>query len=165
MISSLKLCDAYENLTIKIIDWNNPGRDKLNPQDIFYNNWWYFHGKLETILGYDKGIMYKCNSFKEVPIVDSAYFRNGIWHAECETLKLRKEAYLNGEFPVEVDTISKPCVGFFWTTDEHPYEVTTKTGDLWAGTMYYQRGLVCLKDDVKACNYAKECLKQKTSNI
>lgn len=57
-------------------------------------NYWYFHGKLEDDIGYDKGL-----------IINSDYIKHfGYW-----------EEFVNeGIYDVEVIGINKPCIGYFW---------------------------------------------------
>jgi hypothetical protein len=47
-------------------------------------SWWYLHGDLEDIVGYDKGLI------------------------------LNPEDFGPGIFEVEVEGISDPCIGYFW---------------------------------------------------
>lgn len=72
-------------------DLDNISEDVANS-----GNWWYFHGKLQDDIGYDKGLIMniKPNQLDR---------RNGY-----------RDINLEGEYEVEIIGIEKPCIGFFW---------------------------------------------------
>lgn len=102
---------------------------------------WYLHGKLEELLGFDKAIISNCKT-----LGISKPFKYG---DNLTTNKL----YLNGIYPCEVEGIEEPCVGYFWATDEVD------------GYRWMQRGLVCLKSDETACQYAEKKMNEKSFSI
>jgi hypothetical protein len=91
-------------------------------------NGWYFHGILETDLGYDKG------DFLDLPeeyIVEQQVYDN----------KVFKCSNLNGEFKCEIEGIPYECVGYFYTVEENGRKM--------------QRGYVCKLTDFDARQDAK----------
>lgn len=97
------------------------------------SNWWYFHGKLEDDIGFDKGIMLDNNQLKSLKFTDK------------DIPKEYEMFYLpNGIYDVKVN--DKPCIGYFWTIFN-----TYRNID---GIIPNMHGLVCYKDDIKANKYA-----------
>lgn len=126
-------------------------------QEMCHNSWWYLHGKLQDVVGYDKAITTNCKS--------AGYSRDTIDWSEIndnqvqEVLqdRIRPVMYVNDIIPVEVEGFDEPCVGYFWTTDERLI--------YWKGVEYpywKQRGLVCFKDDKEACEYAQKKYNERT---
>lgn len=124
------------------------------------NGWWYLHYKLEDIVGYDKATTSNCKS--------AGYSRKTIRWSEISGNKVNKvrgndpenyyNIYINSIVPVEVEGVDKPCVGFFWTTDEHDI--------YWKDIAYphwYQRGLVCLMEDINGIEDAYNKFLEKTT--
>ena len=98
---------------------------------------WYLHGELENKIGFDKAVISNCKTLG----INKPY-KYG------EELTINK-LYLKGIYHCEVEGIKEPCVGYFWTTDEVNEHSWT------------QRGLVCLKSDKKACEYAENKMNEK----
>jgi hypothetical protein len=121
-----------------IADWrygNKPSNTRdyedLDPNEREYASFWYLHGKLEELVGYDKATV---TNLKEGGFgKDSKEYG----YMMC----------LDGIVPVEIEGIHDPCVGYFWIT---------KYTDIWV-----QRGLVCLKSDFEGCEYAERKYKEK----
>lgn len=107
----------------------------LKTREMHLSNWWYLHGKLEEIVGYDKAMMLNVDELphKTVP---------SIVYDECVILE-------DGIYPVEIIGIDEPCVGYFWTVIEKDYLYPNKNSSV------QQRGLVCLKSDIEACKFAR----------
>jgi len=127
------------------------------PEDeMCHNSWWYLHGELENEVGYDKAITTNCNSAgysKET--IDWSMISGNIVE-DVHQDRTRPVMCINGEVPVEVEGIDKPCTGFFWTEE--------KPNIIWKGKEYpywHQRGLVCFSDDKDACEYARELMVKK----
>lgn len=135
--------------TIKLEDIPAEERD--------WNSWWYLHGELEKIVGYDKATTINCKS--------AGYSRETINAGEIhgsDVINLSPNLpctmmYINGIVPVEIEGISEPCVGYFWTTNNRKISWQGKEYDFWD-----QRGLVCLKSDQKGCKYAEKKYKEKS---
>lgn len=99
------------------------------------SNWWYLHGKLESDIGYDKGIMLdndllECLEFTDKDISKSYQ----MWYLK------------DGVYDVEIIQINKPCKGYFWTTFEKFSNID--------GIVPHTHGLVCYSDDKEANKYA-----------
>lgn len=121
-----------------IADWrygNKPSNTRtfedIPLEEREYASFWYLHGKLEELVGYDKATV---TNLKEGGFgkISEEY-----GYMMC----------LDGIVPVEIEGIPDPCVGYFWIT-----EYT----DIWV-----QRGLVCLKSDLEGCEYAERKYKEK----
>lgn len=137
------------NPTIKYEDIPEHERDN--------NSWWYLHGKLEELVGYDKAIAINCFSLgisKETLHWSSIHGDNV---TEVYDEKPYYRMYFNGKISVEIDGIDKPCIGYFWTTDESPIYYKRRKDLYWC-----QRGLVCLADDKEACRYAALKMQERT---
>ena len=124
------------------------------PEDeMCHNSWWYLHGELQDIVGFDKAITTNC---KTAGYSKETINWTSIEGSEVKSVRKNKPLihpvmHINAIIPVEVEGIYKPCIGYFWTGGERLVS--------WKGKQYLvwqQRGLVCLKDDEKACEYALE---------
>lgn len=123
--------------------------DEVPIDELDHNNWWYLHGKLEEIVGYDKAVATNCKSAGySIPTIHwremhgnkvISVFDPQIIHA----------MHINAIIPVEVEGIDEQCIGFFWTTYEHDVYWNDVKYPQWE-----QRGLVCLMSDKEACKYA-----------
>ena len=158
-----------EKVTLNMIAYQVNGelfRSKLKTEnevpeeEMCHNSWWYLHGELEDLVGYDKAITTNCKS--------AGYSRDTIDWSEIsgnivnDVLKdrTRPVMYVNDIIPVAIEGVDKPCVGYFWTTDEHPIYWKGKEYPYWN-----QRGLVCFKDDKEACEFALKKYNSRTSMI
>lgn len=125
------------------------------------NSWWYLHGQLEQDVNFDKATTVNCKS--------AGYSKETVNWREILGINVtvvdpRKEniykMHVNGEVPVEIEGMSKPCIGFFWTTEREDI--------VWDGKKYphwEQRGLVCYADDTEGCDYAREKMDERSSFI
>lgn len=126
------------------------------------NSWWYLHGKLEDFCGYDKAITTNCKScgFSR-ETVDWSSIRGDNVVKVCNENKLtRWEMHLNGIVPVTVEGVDKPCVGYFWTAEEHEVYYKGKAYPHWK-----QRGLVVFEDDCEAREYAQKQYNEKSEKL
>ena len=151
--------------TLRLIaDWrykekpaNSRDYDSIPAEERDWNSWWYLHGELECLVGYDKATATNCKSAgytkPTVPweeIHGSAVTKitdQKPWWAMC----------VDGIIPVEVEGISEPCVGFFWTAEYRKIRWQDDVYDKWE-----QRGLVCLKSDRTGCKYAFKKYKERS---
>lgn len=128
-----------------IADWRYGNKPKdtrdyedIDPNEREYASFWYLHGKLQELVGYDKAIV---TNLKE----------GGFG-------KISKEyGYMmcfNGIVPVEIEGIPEPCVGYFWTTKLYG-----------VNNYWIQRGLVCLKSDSEGCKEAETKYKEKARKL
>lgn len=125
-----------------IADWRYGNKPKdtrdyedIDPNEREYASFWYLHGKLEELVGYDKATV--------------TNLREGEFGKDSKEYGYMM--CLDGIVPVEIEGIPDPCVGYFWIT-----EYT----DIWV-----QRGLVCLKSDLEGCEYAESKYKEKASSL
>lgn len=114
------------------------------------NPWWYLHGKLSTITGFDKGTVINAT---KANVSHISLYCNLV---TCDTAKIWEERQvnkmrLNGIVLCNVIGVDDDCVGYFWTTNEKRVTLagTDQSIDYWD-----QRGLVVLKRDVLAMEYA-----------
>lgn len=122
----------------------------INPDSIIAaqkdnNSWWYLHGKLEEMVGFDKAVAINCkdagvSQWTEYPIEISD---------KREQFAFGWQMKLDGMIAVKVEGIDEPCVGYFYTAPEY-----WKKSDGSYCKGWRQQGLVCLKSDKKACEYA-----------
>lgn len=146
--------------TLKITAYKADGtlfRSKMESEDdvpefeMCHNSWWYLHGKLESFVGYDKGITTNCLSagYSKFTIDWSEIQGNEV--VDVLQDRERPVMHVDGIIPVEIEGVMKPCLGYFWTTDERTIT--------WKGRAYpywQQRGIVCLADDREGCKYAQK---------
>lgn len=147
-----------ENMnTLKLVacsvNGNTIGNIKLEdipPEERDWNSWWYLHGKLTDLTGYDKAVVINCKS--------AGYSRETIHWSRIsgnEVIEIDSnpsyEIYINGIIPVKIEGIQEECIGYFWTTKHRRVYWQGKGYDCWM-----QRGLVCLKSDTKGCKEAKK---------
>lgn len=133
------------------------------------NNWWYLHGKLEDMLHYDKASIINAKECPEyiqmVPEIEKLGSNGDIWKGKAISSKYIPWLYLNNIVDCEVVGIEEPCVGYFWTTNSAPLEITLIDGKTFKGVYGYQRGLICLKSDVESCEYALSKYKERSMVI
>ena len=99
------------------------------------SNWWYLHGELEDLVGFDKGIIVDAPNLKHKVFIDKDINKQYTLH------------YLEtGIYDVEIVGIDKLCKAYFWTSFEEFSNID--------GIVPCMRGLVVFKDDKKANNYA-----------
>ena len=125
-----------------------------------YNSWWYLHGELDCLVGYDKAYPINCKSSGNAK---ETINWSEISHSKVKQLRddgnlTRWEIHINGIIPVQVKGVDKPCIGYFWTTNEHNIEWEGKKYPYWE-----QRGLVCLESDSESRKYALEKLNERTT--
>ena len=151
-----------------IADWNyrkkkpenNRSYDDIPPEERDNNSWWYLHGKLTDIVGYDKAIVTNCKSggFSKNTINAGVISGNIV-----ESLSPNYPTCmmcLDGIVNVEIEGIPEPCVGYFWTTNHRNVYWEGKAYDFWD-----QRGLVCLKSDIEGCKYAESKYNEKARRL
>lgn len=138
-------------------DYESVPKDELD-----FNNWWYLHGKLEDLVGYDKAYTTNCRSAGySKQVINYACIKGGkVRELREDGNLLRYEMHLNGIVPVKVKGVEEPCIGYFWTIvlTEVQYE-----GELY--TIYRQRGLVCLESDQEGREYALTAFKEKRRDL
>lgn len=97
-------------------------------EDTVLSTWWYLHGDLQALIGFDRGIILnygEClTSLKRVEYPDNKYFN--VLFVE------------DGIYDVEVLGVSEPCIAYLWKDKN------------------MLRGLVCLKRDIEGCKEAFE---------
>lgn len=128
----------------------------LEPDDAFSCGW-YLHGKLEDMVGFDLA--------RPINLVSMGYTKDTIDYAVVRgnTVEgVRSEnprhiIHINSIIPVKCFSVEEPCVGYFWTID---MEDIIYRGNKYPNWM--QRGLVCLKSDAQARNWARQKFQEKS---
>lgn len=145
-MAKLKLLPYYHE------NYDSIAREAEKTGNFAYNNWWYLHGKLEDILGYDKASVINA---KECP----EYIRmiHGIDSLSGDKTII-PELYINDIIECEVVGVEEPCIGYFWTTNKWAKEC-------FDDPHWDQRGLVCLKSDIGGCEYALSRYKEKSRSL
>ena len=143
--------------------------DAKQTGNLLHNNWWYLHGHLSDIVGYDKASIINakdCTEFvKELPEFMKLSYNGESWEGAVQTINLIPHAYINGVVECEVIGVSEPCVGYFWTTNEEPLRIIAENGEVFTSIHWDQRGLVCLKSDIEACADALEKYTKKSRHL
>lgn len=136
--------------------------ESVPKEELDHNSWWYLHGELESLVGYDKAFTLNCKS--------AGYSRETINWAILSGTRVKKlhedgvatrfEMYVNGVIPVEVTGVTQPCVGYFWVTEEREVEFDGEYYPVWC-----QRGLVVLESDWESRKYAMEKMSERTTQL
>ena len=152
-----------------VCEWNPEAQNlikKALEEDKFNldrNSWWYLHGELESLCHYNKAVVLNLSEFPEYQ-GDTLKWTSIIGDvAEVNKFEENKEIKINDIIPVQVIGIDKPCIGYFWTTDERTVTAQCKNGRTREFQHWCQRGLVCLSEDIESCKEAKEKYLKKTS--
>ncbi len=110
----------------------------------------YLHGELEYNVGTDLCV--------PLNAIELGYTKDQIaWSSISgnEVVDMGKEEprqilYINGKVPCEVEGIDGPCVGFFWTVQEHPIYYKGRPFPYWE-----QCGLIVLASDADGIKQAE----------
>ena len=148
---TLKMCVDSESWVPKEFtgDYKSVPKDELD-----YNSWWYLHGELESLVGYDKAYTTNCKTagYSKESINWSCIRGNNVAKVRDDEPITRWEMHVNGIIPVKVKGVDEICVGYFWTTEHSPVYYEGVPYPHWE-----QRGLVCLASDEKGRAYAQKC--------
>ncbi|MBP3732413.1 MAG: hypothetical protein J6I84_04125 [Bacilli bacterium] len=155
---------------LKIIaDWSYGERpetavtryEDVLPEDRDNNSWWYLHGQLSERVHYDKGTIINTREYGCAKETIGWEELDGNQVKSIHSPGPYYEMYLNAaDVLVEVEGIEEPCIGFFWTTEEHSIWYNGKEYPNWK-----QRGLVCLESDLKSIEYARNKYERKESRL
>lgn len=131
--------------------------DEVPIDELSNNDWWYLHGKLEEMVGYDKAAATNCKSAGySIPTIHWREIHGNKVVSVLDPLTIHV-MHVNAIIPVEVEGVDEQCIGFFWTANEY---------DVYWNDMKYpkweQRGLVCLMSDKKARAYAFKKFNEKS---
>lgn len=142
---------------LKIISTRDEDYDtivtKAGHDNLDHSSGWYLHGKLEDLCHYDIATIYNMSEFPED--------RRETLMRKIDSGKINPhlKSYLHGIYPVKVYGVSEECVGIFWIADEQVKTASCfygNSGDHRKFIDWDQRGLVCLKSDKEAIEYAKQ---------
>lgn len=138
-------------------DYESVPKDELD-----FNNWWYLHGKLEDLVGYDKAYTTNCRSAGySKQVINYSCIKGGKVRELREDGNLfRYEMHLNGIVPVKVKGVEEQCIGYFWTTEWGEAEYDGQCYEIWR-----QRGLVCLESDKEGREYALSKMRAKADSL
>lgn len=138
-------------------DYESVPKDELD-----FNNWWYLHGKLEDLVGYDKAYTTNCRSAGySKQVINYACIKGGkVRELREDGNLLRYEMHLNGIVPVKVKGVEERCIGYFWTTEWGEAEYDGRLYEIWR-----QRGFVCLESDKEGREYALSKMRTKADSL
>lgn len=126
--------------------------DKIPEDERDNNSWWYLHGELEEIIGYDKGVVCNCKSGGfGVETLNTKQIDGELITEIDENKPIITKMCFEGIVNVKVESVNQPCIGYFWTDNYRDA--------YWKGKLYKQwrqRGLVCLKSDVEGIKLARK---------
>ena len=132
--------------------------DSVPKDELDRNSWWYLHGKIEKLVGYDKAYTTNCKSAgysRETVNWSCIRGNNEVSELHDDGRLTRWEMYVNGIIPVRIKGVNELCVGYFWTIDYSPIIYENAKYPHWQ-----QRGLVCLESDEEARDYARKCMQE-----
>lgn len=142
---------------IKIVPYLHPDAKEIiklakkeNKNNLDNNSWWYIDGKLENLLGYDKGVIINMSKFPQYQ--GDTLFWTKIVGDETKVEKFipKKEIKLTGVIEVEVLGVTENCIGYFWVTDERTIYAKDRDKNETTFQNWRQRGIVCLESDTEA---------------
>jgi hypothetical protein len=118
--------------------------------------WWYLHGELQEITGYDKAVVTNVKSGR--------FSKDTIdWiRIDGNQVKAVKSGIpepvmcVSGIVPVEIEGIPRECLGYFWVDDVRDVFWEEKPWNYWK-----QRGVVVLKDNKDDVEYAEKLFKER----
>jgi hypothetical protein len=154
---------VMENITIEVV-CDNPFTEEYREMiDSLYEDkkrdnfrdvgGWYLDGKLDTDCGYD---IAKIKNYKDIPTKETYDWESiSKDFAKLRSDKIIKRNYLQGIYPVKVEGIDYPCVGYFGICNKQ--FIDSKLGEF---LRWDQRGLVVAKDDLEANKYALEAFNE-----
>ena len=95
----------YSNMLLKLAAYSSDGKIYGGEKNIDFSgaipsSFWYLHGKLENITGYDKAVMLNA--------------------AELGIISNCNETCINGIISVFIYNIIDPCIGYFWVEPGEP---------------------------------------------
>ena len=90
---------------------------EIPEEELDNNSWWYLHGKLENIVGYDKAYTINCFSAGYSKETLNCLEWMGETVIQVGDPLTRQQMYVNGIIPIEIEGINEPCLGYFWTED------------------------------------------------
>ena len=158
--------------TLKIISFRDDDHEKIikasGDNNLDHSSGWYLHGKLEDLCHYDLATIYNMSDFPE-NIRETLRWGTMIGDkTTIEKLDYFGKSYLHGIYQVEVYGVQEECVGYFWITDERECVASvihSNSEDKRKFTNWNQRGLVCLKSDKEAIEYAEKCYAENRSHL
>lgn len=155
---------------LKMISFRNEDHDRVieasEDNNLDHSSGWYLHGKLEELCHYDLASIYNMSDFPENIKTTLRWGTMIDDKTTVERLDYFGKSYLQGIYPVEVYGVSEECIGYFWITDERECVASViNSGDHRKFTNWMQRGLVCLKSDKEAIEYAKQKYTENSSNL
>ena len=157
---------------LKIISFKDNDYDKIieeaGDENLDHSSGWYLHGMLEDLCHYDLATIYNMSDFPEDIKITLRYKTMINDKTDVEKLDYFGKSYLHGIQPVEVYGVQEECVGYFWISDERECIASIlsgNSGDHRKFMNWYQRGLVCLKSDKEAIEYAKQKYAENSSHL
>lgn len=154
--------------TLKIIaDWcygkkpqGTRSYEDIPDEERDWNSGWYLHGKLEELVKFDKALVTNCKSggfYKK-----TINYKKIVGDKVIEITKRKPKHMMcfDGIVDVEVEGIPEPCIGYFWTDSYYTVYWRKRPYQIWR-----QRGLVCLKSDIKGCEYAKQKYEERSGSL
>lgn len=112
---------------------------EIDKEELDNAGFWYLHGSLVDIFHFDKAVMTNC---KTLGLKKTCTYDN-----DKEPIS---KLHYNGEIECEVEGCDIPCIAFLYTRE-------------YDDQYWIQRGLVCAKDDIDACNYARKKMNEKST--
>ena len=158
-----------EQKILKMVAWTCGGDnafgtmnyEDIDEKEMDNNSWWYLHGKLEEMAGYDKATCINCREIGiSFPTINWTEIRGNEVTEIVEEEPERNVMKFTGIIDVQIDGLDEECVGFFWVTDEQIVQYKDRVYPLWD-----QRGLVCLKSDKQSIEYAKKKLAENSRHL
>lgn len=123
---------------------------KDNKNNLDNNSWWYIDGKLEDLLGYDKGVIINMSEFPQYQGDTLSWTKIVGDETYVDKFISKKEIKFTGIIEVEVLGVSEECIGYFWVTDERTIYAEDKDKNKTSFQNWRQRGIVCLESDKEA---------------
>jgi hypothetical protein len=137
---------------------------EVDNKELDHNSWWYLHGELDDLVGYDKGTFVNCKSEGLSRQTVRWLEIRGNRCTEYKDIE-RYELYANGIFDVFVEVLNIKARAYLWTTEERMIQYTKPDGTIDFFPHWVQRGLVVLPDDKEGNEDAVRAYMKKAINI
>lgn len=144
-------------------DYKKLAKEAKDSNNFLYGDWWYLHGELSSLLGYDKASIINGSECKDLVRMIPKYsnlrrdFNSETLVGTVENINLVPELYINDIIECKVYGISEKCIGYFWTIEEKDIQLSLPDNTTILSKYWRQRGLVCLESATEDRNYALDC--------
>ena len=112
------------------------------------------------MVGYDKAVIIGGLAKSDIRLTPDWVSIDGSKITGLASEKLLEGVHLNGIYPIKIEDIEEPCIGYFWTTKERFVTWEDVGYSIWK-----QRGLVVLESDTESNENARIAYEEKREKL